>query len=570
MEDAPFPAMLISQNLKKEEEIIDSQKYKLVKDDKIYDITISLTKENLLIRSFSYENIFSKDDLTKLTKIVMENINEGYKFIKNIFDNGKVILKSIEINKVIKLQISIFDFKGNEQFLEIDLNYNPENKDLVIDELSMRANYLEEELTKLKNDVKDLKEQINEINNIKTEINDLKSFINEKEKEREKERIERKEREKEREEREKEREEKEKEREEKEKEKTNDNKNNNKETPNIDINKLNPIYLIEELSNNSYSDWGLDNVFTAFISTDKIPYLIYSTKEKDLIFYNLDLKKIMNITKKFHANFITNINHFYDKEENTDIIMTVSAEDNNIKLWDLNNFRIILDIKNVNKQGNLLSACFLNYNNNKYIVVSNGDLTGKEFEPIKLYDFKGKKFLEIKNSNYNTNFITTFYEKETKNNYIITGNDGFVNSYEINENSQPNQFNEPLSKKSHRSVVVIYSEAIKELIATSDDGSIRIWNFNTRELIKMINIGNDPLRGICVLDEKYIFIGSKDKSIKLIDIDEGKIIKSEEKHNNTVLAMKMINLDKYGNCLISQGMGNDHINLWGINYIIKN
>ena len=86
----------------------------------------------------------------------------------------------------------------------------------------------------------------------------------------------------------------------------------------------------------------------------------------------------------------------------------------------------------------------------------------------------------------------------------------------------------------------------------------------------MINIGNDPLRGICVLDEKYIFVGSKDKSIKLIDIDEGKIIKNQEKHNNTVLAMKMINLDKYGNCLISQGMGNDHINLWGINYIIKN
>ena len=540
MEDAPIPAMLIpldkSQNLKKEE-IVDSQKYKLVKDDRLYDITIILTKENLLIRSFSYENRFSKDDLTKLTKIVMENINEGYKFIKNIFDNGKVILKSIEINKVIKLQISIFDFKGNEQFLEIDLNYNPENKDLVVDELSMKANYLEDELTKLKNEVKELKGQINEINNIKKEINDLKSYINEKEKEREK-------------------------------EKANDIKNNNKETPNIDINKLNPIYLIEELSNNSYSDWGLDNVFTAFISTDKIPYLIYSTKEKDLIFYNLDSKKIVNITKKFHAHFITNINHFYDKEENTDIIMTVSADDNNIKLWDLNNFRIILDIKNVNKKGNLLSACFLNHNNNKYIVVSNGDLTGKDFEPIKLYDFKGKKFLEIKNSNYNTNFITTFYEKETKNNYIITGNDGFVNSYEINENSQPKTFNEPLSKKSHRSVVIIYSEAIKELIATSDDGLIRIWNFNTGELIKIINIGNEPLRGICVLDEKYIFVGSKDKSIKLIDIDEAKIIKSEEKHNNTVLAMKTINLDKYGNCLISQGMGNDHINLWGINYII--
>ena len=217
-----------------------------------------------------------------------------------------------------------------------------------------------------------------------------------------------------------------------------------------------------------------------------------------------------------------------------------------------------------------MSACFLIYNNNNYIVASNGDLTGKEFEPIKIYDFKGKIFLEIKKSNYNTNFITIFYEKETTNSYIITGNDGFVNLYDINSNSEPKIFVEPQSKQSHRSVVVIYAKAIKELIATSDDGAIRIWNFNTAELIKIITIGNDPLRGICVLDDKHIFVGSKDKSIKLIDINESKIIKSEEKHNNTVLAMKIINLKKYGNCLISQGMGIDHINLWGINYISIN
>ena len=116
----------------------------------------------------------------------------------------------------------------------------------------------------------------------------------------------------------------------------------------------------------------------------------------------------------------------------------------------------------------------------------------------------------------------------------------------------------------------MYSGNFKLLIATSDDGLVRIWNFNSGELFKIINVGNEKLRGICVLDGRYIFVGSKDKSIKLIDIDEAKVIKSEEKHNNTVLAMKIINLDKYGNCLISQGMGDDHINLWGINYIIKN
>ena len=380
--------------------------------------------------------------------------------------------------------------------------------------------------------MKELKEEVNGLNYLKQEISKLKSIINE--------------------------------RKEKEIIKLADKITNINENINIEINKLKPIVLLEKVSN-SYSDWGLDNVFTAFTSFDKIPYLIFSTKDKSLIVYNLDLNKIINTIKKPHDCFITNINHFYDKEENKDIIMTVSAENNNVKLWDLKNFKKIISIKNINKKGNLLSACFLNNNNKNYVITSNGDLSGKEFEPIKLFDFKGKKIMELKNSIYNTNFITTFYEKETSNNYILTGNDGFVNSYDIKENSEPKSFKDP--SNSHRSVVVIYSEAIKKLLATSDDGNVIIWNFNRGDLIKIINVGDKLLRGICELDERYIFIGSKDKTIKLIDINKGEIIQSSEEHNNTILTMKVINLNKYGKCLISQGMGEDHINLWRINLL---
>ena len=113
----------------------------------------------------------------------MDNIDNAYKFIKNVFDNNKVIIKDIEINKIIKLQIIIFDFNGKENNIEINLIYNTENKDYIINELSMKCNNFEEEISKLK---EEMKFQINEINFLKKEINNLKIIINEKEKEYEK------------------------------------------------------------------------------------------------------------------------------------------------------------------------------------------------------------------------------------------------------------------------------------------------------------------------------------------------------------------------------------------------
>jgi WD40 repeat protein len=104
------------------------------------------------------------------------------------------------------------------------------------------------------------------------------------------------------------------------------------------------------------------------------------------------------------------------------------------------------------------------------------------------------------------------------------------------------------------------------LIGSHDDGDIRIWNFYTIKLIKKIKSGNNPLRGICKWNENYIFIGSKDKTIKIVDINNGKIVKSIGGHQSTVLSLKVINLDKSGYCLASQGMGKGEINFWEIQY----
>lgn len=514
----------------KKEIIIESKEYTLTNDNKIYKISINKTDKVVLIKSLNYESRLTIDDLTKMTKICLDNLDEAYKFIIDVFDNNKAIIKEIELFKVFKIQIIIFGFNGKEKYIDIKLLYNKKNKDIIINELSLKCNSLEEEVTSLKTQISDMNKEMSilksEIDTLKSEIKEIKNKGNEKV------------------------------------------NNSNEKMENLGINKLVPknINFLCDLAKNSFSDWGLDNVFTAFKGVDKIPYLVYSTKEKQIIIMDIKELKIINTIKKAHDNYITNIHHFYDKEEKKDIIMSVSAEYNNIKLWSMNDFKNIVEIKKINNQALLLSACFLIYNNNNYIVTSNGDLKGNNFDSIKLYDFKGNKFLEINNSNKNTNFIDTFYDKEKDTHYIITGNDGYIDSYNINENKKHIVFIENQPNNCHRSAAVIENEATKKLIDSCEDGIIRIWDFYSGKLINKIITGCNPLRGISILNENCIFIGSKDKTIKVVDINKGIIINSLKGHNNTVLEIKVINLDKYGDCLISQGMENDSIKLWGINY----
>ena len=95
-----------------------------------------------------------------------------------------------------------------------------------------------------------------------------------------------------------------------------------------------------------------------FKSIYDIFYLIYTSKNNSIIFYNLlDDKKIDEI-KNTHKQYITNYRHYLDNYNKRDLIMSLSLDDNNLKLWNVNNYECLLNIENVNKNGGLLSACF--------------------------------------------------------------------------------------------------------------------------------------------------------------------------------------------------------------------
>ena len=321
-------------------------------------------------------------------------------------------------------------------------------------------------------------------------------------------------------------------------------------------NPLNIQYL-NDITKDSYSYFYLDNIFTVFNSIDNILYLIYATKNKSIISYNLVENKRINEIKNAHKELIVNFKYYLDKNKKTDLILSISY-DNNIKLWNVNVWECLCDFNDINKNGFLLTSCFLIENNNYYIVTSN---YSDNSELIKIYDIKGEKIKEINNSGDDASFIDTYYDDKLNKNYIITGNIGYVKSYDYNENNLYHIYGDN-DLEDHCSVIINNSKEIIKMIESSGNGSIRIWNFHTGELLNTIIVTKKRLFGMCLWNEEYLFVGCEDKTIKLIELKTGDVINNLYGKNKVVLTIKKLFHPKYGICLLSQGNKDSQIKLW--------
>ena len=322
---------------------------------------------------------------------------------------------------------------------------------------------------------------------------------------------------------------------------------------------INKIQFLTDIDKDSYALFGLDNTFCIFNSINNILYIIYTNINYSIISYNLIQNKKINEIKNAHNEDITNFRHYLDNNNKIDLILSLSSVDNNIKIWNTNNWLCIINIKNINNDGILKSSCFLYDNNQIYIITSNSNTNNYAIlEPIKIFDLNGNKIKEIKDSNDDTIFIDTYFN----NNYIITGNNGYIKSYNYNENNIYMKYEDYKNYTDHSSIIIQEDGGIIKMIESCGDGNIRIWNFHSGELLKKIKISNGYLYGICLWNKDKIFVGCRDKKIKLVDLKNGIIQKEIEGHNKDVLTIKNIIHPQLGECLISQGKYDSQIKLW--------
>ena len=173
----------------------------------------------------------------------------------------------------------------------------------------------------------------------------------------------------------------------------NDKLNNNARIVSVSID-----FLFEAEYNINCSDTFSQPLIFFKSIYDKL-FLIFSNSKNSIIAYNINENILITEIKNAHYNSITYFKHFFDKNNKRDIIMSLSYEDNNLKLWDAYNWEKILNISKVNNNGYLYSSCFLNKTNNNILILTSNWEKANQTESIKIFNLKGNKINEIKNSN---------------------------------------------------------------------------------------------------------------------------------------------------------------------------
>ena len=486
---------ILSDNDEVNGELLEYQEFYLLNENKIFKVIIGQKVDGIIIKSINYVMSFKANDLSSLIDCELKSTKEAYNYIIDIFKKDKVTMGNIIPNETMKILIKINNI-DKEEDVELNLNYNIDNKDFDYKELNDKYKKLNKDFCELKNKNKEL---INE-------LNELKAYY------------------------------------------TQDNPKD--------------IYSVTDITKEAYSDDISDNTFAVFKTIDEFLYLVFTNKNRSIICYNIiEQKKTIEI-KNSHNEHITNFRHFLDTINKRDLILSISSADKNIKMWDANGWECLLNIPYIYNNGELYSACFINDNNNNYILTSNSNIYG-DSGPIKVYDFSGNKIKEIEDSNENTSFINTFYDQKSLINFILTGNSNYVKSYDFNKNELFQKYSDNYNNN-HISIIISEFENVTRLIESCYDGIIRVWNFYSGLLLSKIKIGNNWLYGICLWSDKYLFVGCSDRTIKLIDLTEDYIVKNFKGHNDSVCTIKKISHPQYGDCLISQGYNEDPIKLWAI------
>ena len=322
-------------------------------------------------------------------------------------------------------------------------------------------------------------------------------------------------------------------------------------------------YLLK-LTEDGYYISGTNNSFLIFNSIDELLILIYST-ENSIRCYNLLQFSKINEIKLNNEQAMKYFYHCLDIKEKRDLVLSIPAFDNNIKVWNARNWECIISLNNPN--GNILSAFFLNNANEKevYIIatfynICNNNNSKNNYKELRVYNNKGKKVKKIGIKN-NTIFLRdVYYDIIFKKTYLILGYKNYIKSLDYDKEVVYNEYKD--DKPVHYSIK-IFRESVEcvKLIEAFMDGYIKIWNFHTGKMLNNIKIGNDRLYEIGILDKKNILVGSDDRYIKIVNLKNSKV-KNIFSRGYRIVSLEKIDHPYLGEYIISLGENDKQIFLW--------
>ena len=315
------------------------------------------------------------------------------------------------------------------------------------------------------------------------------------------------------------------------------------------INDPNELVFKQDICSNSHKTNSIDRVFCAFKSFNGEPLVVWGSTSLNIEFYDCNKDKIVKTIFQAHKQTIFSCRHYPDVRLRKDYIIT-SSNDRSVKVWDITKDNYDLYISNVHNGYYIYSVSLLCHIHKE----TNYIITSCPNEKMKVWDFSGAYLRNFGQSNESTYFIDIFYNKIQKKYFVINANSNDVKSYHF-ETGDLYQKYKGTPQTWHMSAVVNDVNDIFVLIESDGNGTIRIWNFDTAELLKSINSTNSiNLRGICLWNDRYLFAAGNDSQVKLFDLEEGKFVKAFTGHTSTVCTLEKIMHPKYGGCLISHAL----------------
>ena len=312
----------------------------------------------------------------------------------------------------------------------------------------------------------------------------------------------------------------------------------------------------KDICSNAHKTNSIDRVFCAFKSFLGEALIVWGSSSNNIEYYDCEKEKIVKTFHQAHSQTIFSCRHYPYVKKRIDYIIT-SSYDRTVKLWDYNQNSYDLCISNAHGGYYIYSVSILfNIQEDKNYVI-----TSSSNEKMKVWDFKGNYIRNFGQDSESTYFIDVYYSKWKKQYYIINANSVDVKSYEFDTGNLYHKY-KGIPQTWHMSAVINETKQGQLLIESDGTGRIRIWDFNTANLLKNIaSTYSLNLRGICLWNDRYLFAAGNDYQVKLFDLEEGKFIKSFKGHSSTVCTIEKIKHPKYGGCLISQGL-DGKLKLW--------
>lgn len=343
----------------------------------------------------------------------------------------------------------------------------------------------------------------------------------------------------------------------------NNNNNINQQEININIDDFNPqnLSFIKQISSNygNADNSAHDNVCFFISRNDEYVLGFANSGNTSIIFYDINNDKELKTFNNAHSSSIYAIKHYnYSKY---DMILSSAYNSDNIKIWNFNESKNILTISNIFYYSGYYypsySSCIIlekNTFNIFCVTVSFNDY-------IKEYNSEGNLVNNIGNNSFSHYYIDSCEVDEKK--YLIAGGNKGIEVYNYPDLTQYYCFIEGNDSNYHTYAKIVETIKGYNLIEVGNFNTINIWDFVNKKLISKINSDNNNyLRGFVIINNEYLFIGSRDKNIKEFDIGNKAFIKNFNKHTSTVVGLKTAKDKNGNNFIISYGQDNN-IFLWG-------